>query len=1145
MKLSDIEVGKSFQGLIPNQIVEIIATKFYSNDAVEITYRTEKGKLGTQVIYAVEMEELGLEEKITTWEFTANADDFRLVSEAYRIKSAYLFETYLAVHTSLIEPLPHQISAVYEKMLPRQPLRFVLADDPGAGKTIMTGLLLKELILRSDVKRCLIVCPRVIAEQWKEELQQKFQLSFEILTGERINLSVSENIFSKVNLAIASLDTLSRHSEFKEKLESTEWDLIVCDEAHKMSATITGEKLNPTKRFRLGKLLGRITRHFLLLTATPHNGKEKDFYAFMSLIDPDRFEGAQRITGKVDVSDIMRRLVKEDLLTFEGKPLFPERIAYTVNYSLSPKEMELYKSVTSYVVDGFNRAENLDGSKKSSVGFAMTILQRRLASSPKAIYKSLERRTERLKKVLRENSFADEKNFDAEDWDENEEFPSSEFEQDENELADRATAAQTIAELKLEIQTLEELTEKAKQVFRSREDKKWQELSQLLQDQVFSKNVDEREKLIIFTEHRDTLEYLQERISELLGDDRAVVTIHGGLNFNERRNIEEQFKQNKNVLILVATDAAGEGINLQNAHLMINYDLSWNPNRLEQRFGRIHRIGQKKVCYLWNLVANETREGQVFKRLLEKLERERVALGGKVFDILGKISFNNKSLRDLLIEAIRKGNNTRNIRRLEKIIDQSVNPEKCRELLKERALTQEILSSAKVTDISLDMERKETFKLQPYCIEKFFVAALENLGGQFDSRGNGRYEIRFIPKFVREKNRNGETLPKSYESICFSKEKCNIKGTNSATLISLGHPLLENVTDSILEKLGQNLRKGTIFIDDNDEGQNFRLLFFVETAIQTIKNEQEKIISKKLHFVEILENGETVPVNYAPYLDYRKPKDLEREKILSAIQNLDCFKDVENIAVDYAVKNIIPAHLQEISKSRKEYLNKMEMAIRERLFNEIEYWDRKAIDVKEKNALDAKKFCNTADELKERYDKRLAEITLEKKISATAPVIIGGALIVPKGYFNSDSKGANTFSTNVDSRTKIEKIAMNAVMEIEKSLGNIPTDCSLKKCGYDVESVSQAGKFVRFIEVKGRTADADKVTITKNEILTALNVPEDFILALVRIDGNTAHVIYLKKPFSSARDLAVDSFNYNISRLIKQSEILLERTLEF
>lgn len=1056
-----------------------------------------------------------MNENLSEWKFTGTAYNFKLAAEAYRIKSAHLVEKYLAVHSSFIEPLPHQISAVYERMLPRQPLRFVLADDPGAGKTIMTGLLIKELIFRNSVKRCLIVCPRVLAEQWQDELQQKFQLNFEILTGEKINLA-DENIFTKINFAIASVDTLARQKDFQEMLKDTNWDLIVCDEAHKMAATFSGNRINYTKRFRLGQLLGKITRNFLLLTATPHNGKEKDFYLFMSLIDPDRFEGVQRISGNVEISDIMRRLVKEDLLTFDSKPLFPERIAYTVNYSLSPQEIELYKSVTDYVVDGFNRAEKLDGNKKTSVGFAMTILQRRLASSPKAIYKSLERRTARLKEILDDKKFQlDENLLDVEELD-NEEFFDAEF---ENNLAEQLTPARTIKELQIEIETLQKLTKQAKKVLRSGEDRKWQELSNLLNDKIFSISADEREKLIIFTEHKDTLEYLQEKISKLFGDNEIVATIHGGLNRRERRNIEEKFKHDKKVSILVATDAAGEGINLQAAHLMINYDLSWNPNRLEQRFGRIHRIGQKKICYLWNLVANETREGQVFKRLLEKLERERKALGGKVFDILGKVSFDNKPLRDLLIEAIRYGNNAQ----LDNVIDESFNPEKLQEIFNQRALTQENFNVAKVSNINLDMERKEIFKLQPYFIEEFFIAAFKKFGGQIYPRANGRYEISYIPQNLR-----GDS---TYKNICFKKENCNAE--NPATFISLGHPLLNNLTAATLKNFGAVLRQGTIFIDDNDATKNLRLLFMIETAITDGRAE---IISKRLHFVEIFEDGTAAPLNNAPYFDYKFPTDSEREKILSATQNLNWLNHVENIALDYAEKNIIPPHRQEIFADRKKFLNKLQTAVKTRLYAEISYWDNQAIKIKHKDKLNYEKLDKRAGNLADRLNNRLDEISLEKEISAVAK-IIGGALIVPRGYLD-----ANIFSANVDARTEIENIAMNAVIQIEKSLGYIPVDCSLKKCGYDIESVTPEN-FVRFIEVKGRTADATNITVTKNEILTALNSPENFILAIVQIDGKNLKVTYLKKPFHSPPDFAVESLNYKISALVKQSEILLEKNL--
>lgn len=510
MELRELKEGKKIRGFIANQTVEIVALKFHDEEVAEITYKDERGNIDSQMIYSDQMAELNLMEVVSTWNFQADSETFRLASEAYRISVPYLFEPYLAVYSSLIEPLPHQISAVYEKMLTMQPLRFVLADDPGAGKTIMTGLLIKELIVREDVRRCLIVCPGALAEQWQDELRQKFHLNFKIFAN--------DNDFFDMNRYIVSTDKLARNNDLQNKLRGVDWDLIVCDEAHKMSATVWGNEIKYTKRFQLGQLLGKITRHFLLLTATPHNGKEEDFHLFMSLIDPDRFEGAKRLKNRVDVSDIMRRLVKENLVTFEGKPLFPERIAYTVNYSLSPQEDELYRRVTDYVSDGFNRAERLRGDKKNSVGFAMTILQRRLASSPKAIYESLKRRTQRLKKILQEKKLMDEDNFDIEDWDEYEEFPNREIERKEDELADRATASQTLRELRNEIQTLEQLTSMADKVRKSSEDKKWCELSHLLQDnKKISKSDGRLEKLIIFTEHRDTLDYLQQKISSLFG----------------------------------------------------------------------------------------------------------------------------------------------------------------------------------------------------------------------------------------------------------------------------------------------------------------------------------------------------------------------------------------------------------------------------------------------------------------------------------------------------------------------------------------------------------------------------------------------------------------------------------------------------
>ena len=378
----------------------------------------------------------------------------------------------------------------------------------------------------------------------------------------------------------------------------------------------------------------------------------------------------------------MRRLVKERLLNFDGTPLFPERRAYTVSYKLSDAEASLYKSVTDYVREEFNRADSLESEgRKGTVGFALTILKRRLASSPEAILQSLRRRRERLERRLREeqilkrgaalqdNDVQGWPSLTEEDIEDLEDAPDGEVEETEETVVDQATAARTIAELQAEIEILKNLEGLALKVRRSGTDKKWEELSSLLQNraEMFDAH-GHRRKMVVFSEHRDTLNYLTERLRTLLGAPEALVTVHGGMGREERKNAQEAFMQDKEVLILLATDAAGEGINLQRAHLMVNYDLPWNPNRLEQRFGRIHRIGQTEVCHLWNLLADETREGDVYKRLLEKIKLEREALGGGVFDILGQL-FREQRLRDLLIEAIRYGDQPEVKARLHQIVD--------------------------------------------------------------------------------------------------------------------------------------------------------------------------------------------------------------------------------------------------------------------------------------------------------------------------------------------------------------------------------------------------------------------------------------------------------------------------------------------
>jgi hypothetical protein len=392
-RLDDLTKGALVRGVLGDRAVKVVDVAWHGSSAITLTYIDElSGKAGQELLYREDEARLVVQAAGRAWSMDADGNLFRLVSEAKRISLAYLFDPFLAVQTSSLDPLPHQIEAVYDKMLPRQPLRFLLADDPGAGKTIMAGLFCKELMIRGDVERCLVIAPGSLVEQWQDELWQKFALPFEILTRDMIQAARSGNPFGERPLLIARLDHLSRNEDLQAKLADTDWDLIIVDEAHKMAAHYMGGEVKETKRYKLGRLAGSLARHFVLMTATPHAGIEADFHLFLALLDADRFEGKPRdATRMTDTSDLMRRLVKENLLKFDGTPLFPERRAYTAVYPLSGDETLLYKRVTDYVVQEMNRAERLkaagEGSRGAIVGFALTTLQRRLASSPEAIYR--------------------------------------------------------------------------------------------------------------------------------------------------------------------------------------------------------------------------------------------------------------------------------------------------------------------------------------------------------------------------------------------------------------------------------------------------------------------------------------------------------------------------------------------------------------------------------------------------------------------------------------------------------------------------------------------------------------------------------------------------------------------------------------
>ncbi|MGI2324742.1 MULTISPECIES: helicase-related protein [unclassified Methylococcus] len=1220
LKLEQIQKNAAISGLEPGQVVRIVTTEPVGPDALTVYYKTADGKLLERMLFRTDEAKLSLAESGRPWAFDAPGEEFKLALEAYRINLAHLFDPMMAVHTSNVEPLPHQITAVYESMLPRQPLRFVLADDPGAGKTIMAGLYIRELLIRADAKRVLIVAPGSLVEQWQDEMFEKFGLSFSLFSREQVEQSRSGNPFDDIDLLVARVDQLARAEDLQEKLLLTHWDLVVVDEAHKLSASYYGNEVKKTKRFQLGELLGSITRHFLLMTATPHNGKEEDFQLFLSLLDADRFYGKFRDGAhKVDVTDLMRRMVKEDLLKFDGTPLFPERRAYTVNYKLSDREAALYAAVTDYVKEQFNKADQLaDGGRKGTVGFALTSLQRRLASSPEAIYQSLKRRRHKLKRRVEEEKLGQRGKALAETlagtgingvpediWESADALSPDDYENFEEAVVDQATAAQTIQELEAEILILEALEEQARQVVHSGQDRKWEELSRLLQDtpdrsaglpictpvgrRTAGPVMDGRpemhdaagrqRKLIIFTEHRDTLNYLATKIRGLIGSIDAVVMIHGGVKREERRKVQELFRNDPAVRVLVATDAAGEGVNLQNANLMVNYDLPWNPNRLEQRFGRIHRIGQTEVCHLWNMVASETREGDVFQRLFEKLEIERQALGGRVFDILGEV-FEDESLKDLLIEAIRYGADPEVRARLLRKVEGALDTGHLEDIIKRNALCEEVMDEKRLFAVKEEMEKAEARKLQPFFIRSFFTQAFQQLGGELKPRESGRYEITHVPAIIRERDRritgrdrrNADPVLRRYERICFEKQFVRLTdrvGSPMASLLHPGHPLMQSVTDLVLEAHRNKLKQGAVLVDPSDMGLTPRVCFIIDHSVKE-GADPARVVSRRMQFVSLFpsppEGGEgqgegglkAENAGWAPHLDLEPlaPADMALiEDVLAAPwlntplplgEGQGVRANLEQLALAHASTHLVPEHFDEVRARREKMVDKTLAAVHERLVKEINFWSDRYIKLQDDIAagkdvrLQLTNVRRTIDDLTARRETREKELTAMRHVISATPVILGGALVIPAGLL-LQRKGQPGWSADAEARSRIERIAMQAVMDAERALGHDVIDVSAEKCGWDITSLPPArdGKLPpsRHIEVKGRARGQTTITVTRNEILYALNQSDKFILAIVLVDGEQHEgPFYVRRPFTSEPDWAVTSINLDLDALLARAE---------
>ena len=789
-----------------------------------------------------------------------NADQLRLLVESARIRLAYAHDRQFAVSLSGIRTLPHQIEAVYMKMLPQPRLRFLLADDPGAGKTIMAGLLIKELKLREAIERVLILCPSPLTIQWQDEMLRWFGESFDMIFS-AVDQQQLTNPWQRSNQVIASID-YAKQDEVRERVWQQRWDLIIIDEAHKCSAytkksSTRGDEAEKTKRYQLAEhLTAQPAGHVLLLTATPHHGDDDRFAHFIRLLDPDLFPEPHRGAAKAGEirRDILRlgpdcpwalRRLKEDLKDLQGRRLFPDRHAHTITFRLNRDEYDLYKAVTAYINEFLPQAS---GRKKQSVALARTVLQRRLASSTMAIYESIRRRLEKQQALLDElekltpsqrarrlaqlQGRISDAEQDEDDLDESE----------RDQLADEFTDAVELDQLRAEIAALQELLARARRVRDSAGDSKLTALQECLKRAEFRELTDGRGKLLIFTEHRDTLNHLRHHLEKW---GYTVTEIHGGMNPHERKHAQEEFRTTKQ--ICVATEAAGEGINLQFCRLMINYDLPWNPTRLEQRLGRIHRIGQERDCHAFNFVAAESEEGQpviegrILQRLLEKMEQMRAILADRVFDVVGEVlSLNDVNLPDILREA------AHDPRRLEEYLDQieKVDPQL---LLQYEQATGIALAKANVDFSGFQRANVETEerRLMPRYVEEQFVKSCAEIGLKVEPRADSLWRIEHVLADLRsdrlESVRRLGKADAAYRKLTFHKAHLEEDQHVDAVLFGPGHPLYAAVDERLNEKLALLTGGMALYVDAT--AQSPYRLHFLEISVrgQNTKGEPQTL----------------------------------------------------------------------------------------------------------------------------------------------------------------------------------------------------------------------------------------------------------------------------------------------------------------
>jgi SNF2 family DNA or RNA helicase len=1080
-----ITSGQIVKNLIPTEPVTINQIQDLGR-MISVGYTGVNSNLSSnKVIPREEFENLEVLTSQGIFNFTGNPKNFSLFAEAERINSAYQFDPLFAVNCSIVDPLPHQVEAVYKFLLPLPRIRFLLADDTGAGKTIMTGLLLKELMMRGIIERILIITPGGLTKQWQEdELGAKFNLPFTLVN--RALFSSDPNVFRTSNRIVTSIDFISREDVLN-VAGNSHWDLIVFDEAHKLSAYEYGSKIYRSQRYEAAYKLSQQCEHILLLTATPHRGRMDTFKMLLQILDEDIFATEDIANTRIreletgGINKFFIRRLKEDMKDWHGKPLFKDRFTRTTSYELTPEEKALYDSVTDYLT---TKKAEASQSKNIHVSLALSVMQRRLVSSIFAIRNTLERRFNALQGIVDEvnrnpNLWNQRHKLDILDVDTMDDY--DELEDEERDALDNIlsdprkfklfTTSKSLSEIQSEATEVKKLFLMADALYKSsQEEQKFIKLRELLT----SEKVIDGEKLVLFTEHKDTLLYLEERLKN---NGYAVVTIHGAKSVDERRQAQWDFAK-PGTQILIATDAAGEGINLQFCRLLINWDIPWNPNRLEQRMGRIHRYGQKQDVLVFNMVASNTKEGHVLQRLLKKLDIIRDSLGDdRVYDVIQDV-LEDVRLDDI-INSVFNGKETS----LDTLLNQD--DEQLKKRFSEKIQEQRDKLSHSTVDYSDARELKEHSdekRLQPVYIRLFFEKAFKHLGGEFTELRESIYRIEKLPDLV------SEALRKDYNIFadtirqllfCFDKQVFldyqNVGDLGKVHYINPGNPLFDSLIKVVRQTCREDMLKGTILVSPDDKEDY--LAFFVKSQIidNRPSKQNESVTDERLVLVNQDKSGDFHVTSAAKFIDLHPPTEfaklLEPPEVVS---NAEVIRwSFENIT-EKQLEDTQERVLQDTSK-RKEYMETAFTHVIVDLQSQIQELQGKVLlgntTVQEKILNNQRRITD----LLHKKHERIENLELMAQVAPKLPEVLGCAYVVP--LTQVEYRGHYGMSRDDEA----EAVAMKKAMDYETSQGWTPTDVSANNEGYDIRSVS-VDDLKRYIEVKGRNGSDGSVMLSENEM---------------------------------------------------------------